>query len=222
MKLSAILVARYFAFIETSDLNPRGRAYFPELVSALVARYGFAKFPQKPEDFDESKGVSFQSGRMGDVTIAQVQVYDHALYVDTTSSTDDSERFFNEALAWLSRDHGLMYIPEMVKRKTYVSQLTFYSDVLLPKLHPAISKLAQRLSTRVPQYYGQPLEYRASGLTVGYDPQTVKSGPAVFSIEPRADTLFSEGKYFATAPLPTDEHIAMLEAFEADVIASTK
>jgi len=81
----------------------------PEIAAALVDRYGFTKFPQKPEEFDESKGVVFQEGRAEDVTIRQVQIYDHAIYVDSASSTDDSERIFQESLTWLSKDFGLQY-----------------------------------------------------------------------------------------------------------------
>jgi hypothetical protein len=222
MKLSAILVARFFAFIETADLNPRGRAYFPDLVTALVNRYGFAKFPQKPEEFDEKKGVTFETGRDGEVTIHRVVIHDHAIYLDTASSTDDSKRIFDEALIWLSQDFGLGYQPEMVKRVTYVSQLSFYSDVVLDKLHPALTKLGQKLSTRVPEFYGQKLDYVPGTILMAYDPLTIKAGPASFTIERRADTLFSENKYFSTAPLPTDEHIAFLEAFEADVLIASK
>jgi hypothetical protein len=216
MELSAIIMARFFAFIETYDLNPRGRAHFPQLVTALVNRYGFAKYPQKPEDFDESKGVTFQDGREDDVTINQVQIFSNATYVDTASSTEDSEKIFQQSLTWLSKDFGLRYRPEMVKRKTYVSQLTFFTDVL-DKLHPALSKLGQKLTTRVPQFYGQPLGYTPAVVSVAYDPLTTKAGPSPFTIERRADAPFNENKYFSSAPLPTDEHIAMLEAFEADV-----
>lgn len=221
MELSAVIMARFFAFIETYDLNPRGRAYFPEMATALVNRYGFAKYPQKPEDFDESKGVVFQDGREGDITINQVQIFTNAIYIDTASSTDDSEKIFHEALTWLSKDFGLRYQPEMVKRKTYVSQLTFHTDVL-DRLHPALSKLGQKLSTRVPQFYGQPLVYVPVIVNVGYDPLSVKAGPAPFTIERRADTLFSANKYFSSAPLPTDEHISTLEEFEADVRSYSK
>ncbi len=219
MQISAVITARFFAFIETYDLNPRGRAYFPEIAAALVERYGFSKFPQKPEEFDESKGVVFQEGRAGDVTIRQVQIYDHAIYVDSASSTHDSEKIFQESLIWLSKDFGLQYRPEMVKRTTYVSQLTFYSDVMLDQLHPALSKLAQRLTRRVPEYYGQPLEYEPASTVIAYDPLSIKAGPANFSIERRADTLFKEHKYFSTAPLPTNEHVELLEVFEADVLS---
>jgi len=222
MKLSAVLTARFFAFIETTDLNPRGRAYFPELAAALVERYGFVKAPQKLEEFDEKKGVTFETGRAGEVTIHRAVIHDHAIYLDTASSTDDSKRLFEETLSWLSKDFGLVYQPEMVKRVTYVSQLTFFSEVILDQLHPALTKLGQRLSTRIPQYYGQKLDYVPGSVVVTYDPLMIKAGPDAFTIERRADTLFSDNKYFSTAPLPTNEHIQMLEAFEADVLAYSK
>ena len=110
----------------------------------------------------------------------------------------------------------------MVKRTTYVSQLTFYSDVMLDRLHPALSKLAERLTRRVPEYYGQSVEYQPASTVVAYDPLSIKAGPASFSIERRADTLFKENKYFSTAPLPTDEHISLLQDFEADVLTHQK
>lgn len=217
MQIAGIILARYFASIETTDLNFKGRAYFPELVSALVKRFGFIKFPQKPEDFDETKGVLFQGGRMGNVSIVQVQVFNHAIAVDTSSSTDDSKQFLHEALAWLSKDFGLAYRPDMVERSTYVSQLTFRSDIVLPRLHPAITRLADHLTKRVAEYFIQPLKYQASGIVIGYDPLTVKAGPSAFTIEPRSDSLFAEHKYFSAAPVPTNEHIVLLEQFEKDI-----
>lgn len=219
MEISAVLLARFFAFIETYDLNPRGRAHFPAMMDSLVERYGFAKFPQKLEDFDESKGVIFQAGRSGKVGIAQVQIFDHAIYVDTTSSTEDSEKFLLEALTWLSEKHGLNFRPEMIKRKTYVSQLSFLSDVVMDAVHPAVLRLADKLTKRVPEFFDQPLHYVPMSFAVGYDPLSVKTGPAIFSIDRRADTLFKENKFFSSAPLPTEEHIQFLKELEANLKA---
>jgi hypothetical protein len=44
-----------------------------------------------------------------------------------------------------------------------------------------------------------------------------KYGIAPFSITRRAESRFSENKYFSEAPLPTDIHISLLEEFEAEV-----
>jgi hypothetical protein len=217
MKVSAIVLARYFAFIETIDLNPRGKAYYPDIVRAIVERYQFAKFPQKPEEFDETKGVSFQGGRAKDYTINQIMVYNHAIYVDTSSSTADSEALLHDMLLWLSKNHGVLFHPGMIKRTSYVSQLTFFSDLMMKAFAPAVLKVAARLTERVPEYYQQLLNYQPSALVVSFDPLSVKVGPSHFSIERRADSPYEENKFFSAAPLPTDEHIQMLEELETDL-----
>ncbi len=220
MQISAIVLARFVAFIEAVDLNPRGHVYFPEVVPPLVDRYGFSKFPQKLEEFDETKGVLFEGGRFNNVTIHRVQVFTNLLVVETASSTSDSEKILEDALVWTSKTFGLLYRPGMIKRKAHVSQLTFYSDSILPKLHPALLKVAQKLSTRVPQYFGHQLEYRPAAFTIMYDPMGIKNGASQFSVERRAETPYSENKYFSTAPLPTEEHIELLQSLEADMLAS--
>ena len=219
MQLSAVTLARLFVFIEPVDLNPRGRVHYPDLATALVERYGFLKFPQKAEDFDESKGIMFEDGKLGEIGNISVQVWSYGIIVDTASSTDDSEKVFEDALSWGVKTLGLSYKPAMAKRKTYVSQLTFHSDVNLENLHPAFSKLCKRLTTRVPQFFGQSLAYTPTILFVGVDQTSIKAVPAAFTIERRAETPFSENKYFSTAPLPTEEHITFLKAFEADILS---
>jgi hypothetical protein len=183
----------------------------------LCIRYGFAKFPQTSEDYDEAKGVSFKAGRTENFGISELKVFDQAIYVDTTSSTADSENFFNELLTWLSETMGVLYYPGMLKRKTYVSQLTFFSESMGKVFHPAVSKLANKLTKRISEIYGQPLVYHPTNFMVSYDPLTIKTGPANFSIERRAETPFAENKFFASAALPTEEHIRVLEELENDL-----
>ena len=96
MEIASILMARAVAWIESADLNPTGVIFFPELTRAMVARYGFQKFPQKVEDFDESKGVTFASGRLVDVTIEQIIFYTFGIAVDTRVDTDISKNILEE------------------------------------------------------------------------------------------------------------------------------
>ncbi|HUY13887.1 MAG TPA: hypothetical protein VMX16_09705 [Terriglobia bacterium] len=222
MQLSAVMLARLFAFVEPADLNPRGKVYYPDLVAALAEHYGFMKYPKNAEDFDEAKGVQFEMGRAGDVTISKIQIYQQGIVVDTTSSTGDSDRILDEALLWLSTEFGLIYKPDMISRRAYVSQLTFYSDIDLGGLNVALSRLAERISKRLPQFFGREIAYEPTGVYVSYDAMEVKQAPSNFSIERRAETPFSENKYFSVAPLPTDDHIAVLEAFEADIMSQSQ
>jgi hypothetical protein len=221
MQLSAVMLARLFAFIEPVDLNPRGKSYYPHLVSALVERFGFLKYPKDPDDFDETKGITFQMGRLGDITVHQVQIFNTAILIDTASSTDDSEKVLQDTLIWATEHLGLSYQPGMIKRRTYVSQVSFYSEALLERINPAILRLAERVNARLPEFWGLPLTYHPISVILSYDPLTTKLTPAVFSIERRAEAPFSENKYFSTAPLPTEEHIAFLQDFESELLGES-
>jgi hypothetical protein len=217
MKISAIVLARFVAFMEPLDLNPVGKVYLPDIIPAIVAKYKFLKFPQKPEDLDESKGITFEGGRFEGITIQRIQLFTHVVSAETASSTTDSERVLEGALQWTAETFGLNYRAGMVKRKAHVSQLTFYSDSIFKNLNPVLLKIATKLSERVPQYFGTRVEYQPSSFAISYDPLTVKNGTSVFSIEPRAETPYDENKFFSTAPLPTEEHIKLLEELESDL-----
>lgn len=214
MRLSAVLLARVFAFVQVEDLNPRGAAAYPEIAKTLVERYGFLKYPQQPSEFDEEKGVVFECGKLNGHNIEKVIIYNNGIVLDTRSSTQDSESILEDALTWASKSLGLTYVPGMIKRRAYVSQLTFYFDYHLDGLREELYLISERISELVNSYTGQSLKYRTSAISFQYDPLTVKLTPAPFTIERRQDVPFSENKYFSVAPLPTDLHTELLTEFE--------
>jgi hypothetical protein len=222
MQLVAVILARVLLFVESFDLNPRGKAYYPDIVQGLVGKCGFQKFPQKLEDFDETKGVEFLSGKWEGVTIETLRVYGNGLLLDTRVSTAESERILREALTWAVSQFGLVYSPKMIKRRGYVSNLTFNSDVpLLGKDDSPVGKLVNRVSEAFSNITGDKTTWGPSILTMNSEQIPRKPLHAPFTIQRRAETTFAENKYFSEAPLPTDEHLKLLEAFETDVIAST-
>jgi len=221
MQLSAVLLARTLLFIESFDLNPRGKAYYPDIVQGIVEQCGFQKFPQKLEDFNEEKGVEFVGGRWGGVTIEMLTIYRNGLRVDTRVSTAESERILEEALLWAVLKFGLVYDPKMITRRGYVSNLTFHSDVpILGKNNSPVSKLAQRGNEALAKITGDQTPWQPTVLTLHSDQLPRKPLHAPFTIQRRAETAFSENKYFSEAPLPTDIHISLLEKFEDDIRTS--
>ena len=222
MKLSAVLLARVLAYVESADINPRGRAYFPDIATALVERYGFRKSPQTIEEFNEAKGVEFHEGRSGGTVIQKFVIWDTLLVLETHSNTDDSKRILGEMLTWGADKLGLHYHPEMIKHFAYISDLSFYSDAPLLGLNPAAKNLALKTSQALTDIWQEPIHYEPVNLQVGHDPTARKYGIAPFAISRRAEAKFSENKYFSEAPLPTDTHIALLEQYERDVISATQ
>jgi hypothetical protein len=217
MELASILVARAMAWVEPIDLNPRGTVFYPELTRALVARYGFQKFPQKLEDFDESKGVTFGVGRLGDTVIEQLVIYTYGIVLDTRISTLESRRLLEEAFEWGRRELGLVYKADMVKRWQYASQVTFRSTAQMTGANSAVERLAASVAKGVADTLGENLKYDLAILSLDYDQLTRKHPLGRFSIQRRDNTPFSENKYFSDAPLPTDVHLRLIEQFERDL-----
>jgi len=217
MKLSAIVLARVLAYVESADLNPRGKIYFPDIVQALVERYRFQKFPQTIEEFNESKGVEFHQGKIGNKVIEKFVVWDTLLVLETRSGTDDSKAILEELLEWGAGKFGLSYKPEVIKHFAYISDLTFYSDAPLLVVNPALSNVATKASAALTEIWHEPIHYETVNLQIGHDPTARKYGIAPFSISRRAEAKLSENKYFSEAPLPTDTHIRLLEQYEAEI-----
>lgn len=220
MKLSAVILARVLGYIEIVDLSPRGKVFLPELVPEIVQRFNFQKFPKTFEEFDESKGIEFHEGKIGNKVIQKFVIWNTLLVVETRSSTADSKQILEDMLVWGAEKFGLNYRPGMIKRFAYVSDITFYSDVPLLSVSSTLTKLAMKASDAVTEIWQEPVHYEPVNLIVGHDPMARKYAIAPFSIARRAEARFSENKYFSEAPLPTDVHLKLLEEYEKDIISA--
>lgn len=218
MQLSAVILARVLAFVESIDLNPRGNLFLPGIVPQVVERYKFLQFPQTAEQFDETKGIAFAGGKLGDKVIDKFVIWNSLLVLETRSSTADSKKILEEILTWGAEKFGLNYKPEMIKRFAYVSDLSFYSEVPILDVSPAFAKLAIRTSNVLTDIWQEPVRYEPLNLSVGHDPMSRKYQIAPFTITRRAEAPFSENKYFSEAPLPTDKHLELLQEFEEEIM----
>jgi hypothetical protein len=223
MQLSAVVLARVLAFVESYDLNPRAKVFYPELVKGIVETFQFLKFPLKPEDFDEQRGVEFIGGRWGDVTVEKLTIYRNGLLLDTRISTAESRRVLLEGLDWAASTFGLVYDQKMIRRWGYLSNITFHSEsqFLLRGSSP-VQRLNEGIYNAVSEASGDKTPWEPIVLTFHSESIPRKPVTAAFTIQRRAETSFSENKYYSEAPLQTDVHIKLLESFEADVTSSRK
>jgi hypothetical protein len=214
----SILLARAIAFIEVQELNPKGSAYFPDIAAALVRRFNFQIYPTKPEDFNEEKGIKFADGKFSDGTLDSLQIFPHGILLDTRVSTDVSAALLATTLRWASSELGLHYEEGMVKRKAFSSQVTFESDMELVKLNPVLAKIGNAVSSNVSGTAGQPIVYEPTGIFLNLDQSLYKVTPGHFSIERREAVPFTDKKYFSSAPLPTQDHLSILQDFENSLL----
>lgn len=218
MELAAILLARAIGYVEVLDLDPRGRLYYPKFVQALVERYQFQRFPTKPEDFDEVKGVEFNDGIWEGIAVEKLVIYTNGIQIDTRSSTRDSRRFVEEALEWHRDSFAMTYHPQMIKRWAFISAVTFNSEISLTSLHPALQALAPKLAKSAAVYTEQEMDYEVVGIQMTFDQSKIRNPIAGFQLQRRTGPPFSEKKYFSEAPMHTDEHLEALNELEASFL----
>lgn len=216
MQLSAVVLARILAFIEIYDLNSKGKLFLPEFIKATADRYKFQRLPKR-EEYDK-EGIIFEEGKAGSKAVANLTIYDTLIKLETRSNTSESKQILEDMLLWAAAKFDLSYTPGSIKRFGYVSSLTFYSDVpILSTACPPLIDLAAKITDAISEIWQEPIKYYPAGLAIGHDPMARKNGIAAFTIAHRAESKFSENKYFSEAPLPTDTHLAFLESFESGI-----
>jgi len=204
--------------MEIASLNPSGRVFFPNIIGQLVGAFNFQRYPTKPEDFDEAKGVTFLEGNWRGVNVPKMQIYNNGIVVDTQASTDESERIFVEAMEWARENLGLTFNANMIQRRRYLSDIVVTSDV------PILDGLApiQRLTENMQAFAAAILEdehfkYGGVRLDIDFERFQRQAPIAPFPIQRRQNSLFRDGAYYSEAPLPTALHFELLQKYEEDV-----
>ncbi len=188
-------------------------------VRETAEQFHFQKYPQTLDEFDTQKGMEFVSGRLGKKTISKFVIWNNILVVESRFTTTETQEMLQEMLLWGTEKFKLTYSPEMIQHYAYVSDLSFYSDAPLLSLDPLLRRIAERIGSSLTKIWQEPILYEPFDLKIGHDPLARKWGIAPFQITRRAEHRFSENKYFSEAPLPTDEHIALLEEYEKEIVA---
>lgn len=215
MQVLAVRTARVLAFFNSEELNPAGRAIAHDYMKGFVQRYSFLKFPQTVEDFDESKGINFETGKWGDIGIDKVALFSWGVVVDTTASTDASEAILQDMLDWGAESFGLSNRSEMITRRVYLSELIFTSDLSLSVINPKIQELGEQITDSISRHFHQTLEYGISGISLHFDTRHSRQGLSPLKVERLEGVPYPDKRYYSVAPLPTAEHIKFLEDFEA-------
>jgi hypothetical protein len=216
MNLLSVKQARAIWLLNLIDLNPRGRNLLA-LIPGIIAKYKFRGFPYKPEDFDLTKGIKFLGGIFQKDSQTEINidltVYLDGLLADTQSSSDDSDQFLDEFLTWATNKLGLVSYNEVIRTKSYVSELFVRTDKPLIALNPKLEKFAKHLTSLIKGHSHHPVAFETVGITFWTD-QTITLPPGPFRFERVTEIPFAENRYYSAAPLQTDAHLEILMEFE--------
>lgn len=221
MQLKAVLIARVLGFVELATLNPQGRIFFPSIVSGIVGRFNFQKYPTTHEEFDESKGIEFLDGQWEGINVPKLTIYNNGFLVETQASTAVSEQILMASLEWAKEAFGITFSPEMIYRRRYLSDLLVSTDVPIIDGFNPINNLRRNLSDAMNAILGERLPYAGIRLDIDFERFQRQAAIAPFTIQRRLDYAFSDNHYYSEAPLPTALHLSLLQKYENDVLSSS-
>jgi len=216
MELLAVRTARLVAYLNAEELNPSGRPLAHDFMKAFVDRYGFVKQPTTADEIldTQNKGLIFELGKLNDVGVAKVILFDWGIVVETNTSTEASELVLQDMLKWGAETFGLSKRPNLITRRNYVSELVFSSEMSLPAISPKLGSLGDKITNLVSGSLGGSLPFETVGVTLAFDSTQSKQLFTPFQIMRLAETPFSLKKYYSGAPLKTSDHIQVIEDFE--------
>jgi hypothetical protein len=175
----------------------------------MVEKYRFLKYPQVPADFNVTDGITFSMGRLGDIYIDEIKIFNNGLLISTGESTTRAEEVFEDLVKlWIA--NGRTDPIEFIQRRVYISELAVRLDVDL--------KLNALLETLVADTFSdmKPTGLRQIGYFLGGD----ANNPPAVVIDRLLGAPLDANQYWAQAPLATDEHVKFLESFERILLSS--
>jgi hypothetical protein len=177
----------------------------------------FQKFPKTLDEWSSPDGAIFEAGKLGDTAIRRLIIYNASVQVETVASTTESRRLIDVVLGWARENFDISYQGDSsVRSWAYISDVTFRSDVPLLMTGP-MERLSRRITEEMSEILEAETVYQPAGFSISHDPLLRKYGRAPFTIQRRAEALYTDNKYFSEAPLPTDVHLELLEQYERDV-----
>ena len=216
MQVVNIRTARSIWLFDTGDLNPKGLNPLPFFM-ALKDRYHFLVWPKTPEDLSWTrsattpKGVKFLDGSFsaGDQPLAVgLSVFNDGIIADTSSSTDHSDSFLRDVIAFAAQHFGSTFDQASINQKIYLSEMIVRADSTLAVASPKLSKLAARMA----DISGLGASAEFSGFELRVHPRDAQQP---FKFERDAAAFSAPNRYYSSAPMRTEDHKKLLMEFEA-------
>jgi hypothetical protein len=215
MELLNVIRARAIWLIYIQDINPHGRNINTYIIDWLRNKYKFLKCPSSIYERNEVGALVFSDGEFksknGSNVSVDLAIYNDGFIADTRSSTKDTELFIEDALYSLVKDFGLVYKPEMLRKKLYLSELTLRTDRQLNNINPRMQAFVRKIISMIGTDDLGLMEL--SSLSFWWDFRS-SNGQSHFQFERAAGIPFSERRYYSRAPLHTEDHLSLLNEFE--------
>jgi len=224
MKVISNLLGRTVALLNIDELVPEQGLNVADAIPLVTQRYGFVKAPALSDSIQKvrDEGLKFEIGKLTvsgqEHAIQDFTVWPDGLVVNAFATTS-AATFLDDFLTWGKGALGFRVALSEVTKRLYVSQLVVEFAFSPASKLRGLWPISNAFHDALQQTYGHdfpPTEIAT--MKFDYDhavaPHALRN-VAPFVIERRENHRFTEGNvFFSQAPLPTENHVTLLEAFE--------
>jgi hypothetical protein len=216
MQRISVGLARSIWLFDVNELNPTGKNFLPDLLLWLGEKYSFQTFPKSIAEIDKEKnGFVFKAGEFqsDDGAIAiNFSFFSDGIVAETWSSTEHGDAFLEELLRSAASKYGLVYKPDMIRKKTYISEVIVRLDHHLNNINPKIARFCETIDGLFAKHRLPPFEM--TGMSFAPDTSDNSYKPPGLLIERKTGTAFTENRFWSKSPFTTKDHLRALEEFE--------
>jgi hypothetical protein len=219
MNLVSLESGRTTWLFPVEEIIPLGGADGPKIIAAISSKYKFTHPPANPtrEDIDKN-GLKFAGGQMlheGKIAnIAEFVVFSDGI-VAILSSTELAESFLQDVFAFLVSEFKFREISSDLK-KVHISTVVVEFDTSLNQFvqgHTAETAVIGKHLNSIDNT-DFPVEVNRLDFVLNKDPEFRPPNIPRLTIEKRANTQFSQHRYFSSAPIDTAKHLEILERID--------
>ena len=224
MRILSRRTGRILLFMNLDELIPIGSVYMPDALPLLIERYSFSLPPNLSTPWNQvlEQGLKFELGKFKghdneENLIEDLTVYNNGIVV-TAESTDISQAFIDDLFEWGPEAIGLRVAKSAFALKAFLSEIVVEFNSSVDRALTRLTTLLDSFRSSLKRNYDA--EFPAisvAALRLDYERAVTPlafQNLAVFNVERRLNHRFTENVYLCQAPLPTGDHIKILEQLE--------
>ena len=213
MRLIQELQTRALRFINPTDAR---KSFAPDVVAAIRDRYRFWEYPTKPSEFNlDDAGGAFSVGLFDGNTIEALRLFRTCAIAEGTCNTSMLDRFLDDLFAMAQTDLGLDLECSSPVSRAYLSAVEIELAPSLAQSLNVAARVGETLHRHVAALGFSTSAFELSGFALQADPlKSTPLRPSKFLFERRADRPFESNIFYSEAPLPTDQHLEVLQEME--------
>jgi hypothetical protein len=220
MKVVGVEFGRVSLLVDLVDLGTRAGIYLPDAALIVQQRYSFVHVPTVAPASQTQQMYRFEQGKFSkggkNYSVSAFEVHPHGLVVQGTD-TDAAETFLDDFFE-LGIEHLGMKTPTRPATKVYASAVVVEFGKDFNQIVKKWNDVTALFSSQLKQTYGIAQQVQIASINLKPDPNSMPPRLGVllsdFVLEHRIHAPFEQQRFYALAPLRTDDHISLLKSFE--------